>query len=979
MGDQRDYGLVTGSIWNTENKPSTTNSVTETMKPVAKKNATIEAELGETIIGPDKNGQIFHAKIGGKRHSEGGTFLDAPDGSFVFSDTAALTIKNKDLLSKIFGISRKKSMTPAELAKKYGVNQYYDILNNPEASPIEKRTAQLMLDNNMKKLGQIALIQEGMKGFPDGIPDIALPLFGSDIASAQPAKNPMAESEGAMMRNGGTSLPSFQGGSAVDWDEEYQRQMKRFNDWKKKFEDPNLTENERQLLKTQGDDIAKDLELFDVPGDPGFNLSWLGFKSGLYEPSVGTRQGRVEDAADAIRNIIEKYENKQKVLNLTEKNRENEIKNKDFLKSAIEKSEQLLEDIKNNPNNEYSNEQNSITAFLDYAYDLSTSPGVGGPGFLPSTSGIPKDELITKFPFLQDIFKEPTEVYNPVDYLSTREGIEKTTSNPPIPMRGAESRDLVDPNSDGYFYVNPTQPAKAASSPKSQPALKSPKYGGYTPQQIESMRKEIAIEYNVPPDSIQTFIVIGELQRAGVPTKRSGGSIISFDPVSNTVLDVMQNGSSKKPSYDFMDEAFRKYLQDQGVEFTTPSYFPSRSRSGTIGSQTPGSEPRNFTLTPEGTIIPAGGIQGYTGINDLVTYLNENGVDISKYQGDWTKDISDTTKGRPAHRKAVQWVLNEVNRINAERAKEYGLDPTQLPSQFDPNVTDYDILGQENLLGIKFLKPKPAAPAAPAAPSAQAPVVKKDITAPAPKKPNYQSGNVPSPFPDYALFNLYNAMGIPVNKGPLPPFSQFSYRATPPTLLDPARAIAQQQGLAAQTQEEMSTFQPGPVSRANMIASQAKTADPIAAIMAKYDEANAQIMNQFNQTKDTLNRDMLVRNAAAKDKYQDQLATREQNYQNALNEKNQKVVDEYTRARREQMGLAATNQMNPSYAFDSFGNIIFKPGYRPQDTQNPMDLFNKLIEQGVSPDAASRAAFASKATPSPYNYDPTDYIFNSQS
>lgn len=188
MGDQRNYGLVTGSIWNYENKKDN-NNVSTTLSAVPRDEATIEAEKGETVVGDlDNDGMVEHAKIGGKRHSQGGTPLDVPDGSFVFSDYRGLLIKNKDLLKGIFNMSSNKAVTPAKVAQRYEINKYKALLNDPDSDAMTKKTAQLMIDNNMKKLGQLALVQEGMKGFPDGIPAIALPLLGSDFQQQGPQK-----------------------------------------------------------------------------------------------------------------------------------------------------------------------------------------------------------------------------------------------------------------------------------------------------------------------------------------------------------------------------------------------------------------------------------------------------------------------------------------------------------------------------------------------------------------------------------------------------------------------------------------------------------------------------------------------------------------------------------------------------------------------------------------------------------------------
>ena len=49
-GNQHNYGLVTGSIWNYEDKP-TSNNVGTTLSAVPRDEATIEAERGETVVG----------------------------------------------------------------------------------------------------------------------------------------------------------------------------------------------------------------------------------------------------------------------------------------------------------------------------------------------------------------------------------------------------------------------------------------------------------------------------------------------------------------------------------------------------------------------------------------------------------------------------------------------------------------------------------------------------------------------------------------------------------------------------------------------------------------------------------------------------------------------------------------------------------------------------------------------------------------
>jgi hypothetical protein len=149
--------------------------VSQTIKEVPRNQANIEAEKGETVYGDiDGDGAFEHFNIGGKRHTEGGTPLNVPEGSFIFSDTKKMIIKDPNILLEFAMAPRKEGYTPAEIAKKYDVNKYKAIMEDSNADPVRKSTAQLMIKNFQKKLAKLALIQEGMKGFPQGIPKVAL-------------------------------------------------------------------------------------------------------------------------------------------------------------------------------------------------------------------------------------------------------------------------------------------------------------------------------------------------------------------------------------------------------------------------------------------------------------------------------------------------------------------------------------------------------------------------------------------------------------------------------------------------------------------------------------------------------------------------------------------------------------------------------------------------------------------------------------
>ena len=154
-------------------------NVRDTLNGVPRNDANIEAERNETVYIPNKEGLPAHYKIGGKRHYEGGTPLSVPPDSFVFSDTASMRIKDPDIQKEFSMPIKKKGYTPAEIAKRYDINKFREILADPTEDKLAKLTAENMIKQYNLKLGKLALIQESMKGYPGGIPIIAAPYMMS--------------------------------------------------------------------------------------------------------------------------------------------------------------------------------------------------------------------------------------------------------------------------------------------------------------------------------------------------------------------------------------------------------------------------------------------------------------------------------------------------------------------------------------------------------------------------------------------------------------------------------------------------------------------------------------------------------------------------------------------------------------------------------------------------------------------------------
>jgi len=173
--------------------------VNDVLQPIPRDEANLEAEKDETVIVPD--GPVpSHFKIGGNRHSSGGTPLNLPENSFVYSDTRGMLIKDEALL-KYFGMpvkKGKKAYTPAEIAKRFEVNDYKKTLQDPNSDDLQRRTAEMMIKKNVLMLGALALAQESLKGFPQGVPVVAMPYLESKGISPEmflPQDNQMGDSQ----------------------------------------------------------------------------------------------------------------------------------------------------------------------------------------------------------------------------------------------------------------------------------------------------------------------------------------------------------------------------------------------------------------------------------------------------------------------------------------------------------------------------------------------------------------------------------------------------------------------------------------------------------------------------------------------------------------------------------------------------------------------------------------------------------------
>ena len=214
----------------------------QTLGPVDEDEANLEAELGETAV-TDLTGDGIpeHYRIGGKRHYDGGTPLNLPDNSFIFSRDRSMKIKDKEILEQ-FGITNVPmgGITPADIAKRFNINKYKKILLDKESDDFARKTAEMMIANYNLKLGMLAFVQESMKGFPGGIPYIAAPYLESigldpnEILNKQPQaqeENPEADMGEAQyggdyyFADGGPKQGQSQVKVKVRWVDKYQKYM----------------------------------------------------------------------------------------------------------------------------------------------------------------------------------------------------------------------------------------------------------------------------------------------------------------------------------------------------------------------------------------------------------------------------------------------------------------------------------------------------------------------------------------------------------------------------------------------------------------------------------------------------------------------------------------------------------------------------------------------------------------------------------
>ena len=145
-----------------EKQPEPT--INNVAKEVDKDEANVEAEKGEVVYSPS-NPQL--KLINGKSHKKGGTLLNLDQGDFVFSHYLKMGGEEQ----QIIGVEPKENVSYADALKQNvkPFNKAVHLMNTSE-DMYDKNTATFTLKESLKKIEQLALMQELKKGMPNGTP-----------------------------------------------------------------------------------------------------------------------------------------------------------------------------------------------------------------------------------------------------------------------------------------------------------------------------------------------------------------------------------------------------------------------------------------------------------------------------------------------------------------------------------------------------------------------------------------------------------------------------------------------------------------------------------------------------------------------------------------------------------------------------------------------------------------------------------------
>lgn len=135
-----------------------------------------EVEKNETIL--NQKGLFRVEGKNAKSHTNGGVPTILEEGDFVFSDK--VKIKGKEIKPLFPWLNENKTYTMSDISKSGPLKNFNNHLNNLDSDySLDKKTAELMTGNLMNKLSALSLVQESIKGMPNGLPDLSKMYLGN--------------------------------------------------------------------------------------------------------------------------------------------------------------------------------------------------------------------------------------------------------------------------------------------------------------------------------------------------------------------------------------------------------------------------------------------------------------------------------------------------------------------------------------------------------------------------------------------------------------------------------------------------------------------------------------------------------------------------------------------------------------------------------------------------------------------------------
>ena len=209
------------------NKPNKGKKGMEVLNGVPREDANVEVEKDEVVVGtdPSTNHKIT-ALVGGKKHSQGGTPENLPEGSAVYSDTLKLS---DPTLLQILGFNGKKPKTFADIAKKWDTAELLKKKENPTNDKISNTSLDKSLEDANFKLSLAFTLQqfhEKKKGSQEEHSKHFEPLLErtglsyDELLGSAEEPNLADSPENPPMKRGGQikfdSLPMHEGGDETD-------------------------------------------------------------------------------------------------------------------------------------------------------------------------------------------------------------------------------------------------------------------------------------------------------------------------------------------------------------------------------------------------------------------------------------------------------------------------------------------------------------------------------------------------------------------------------------------------------------------------------------------------------------------------------------------------------------------------------------------------------------------------------------------